>query len=245
MEQAILKQPEVIAEWAGICPICECGTMFRSHHEWFRDQLLCASCGSIPRERAVMLVLNAERPNWRSLRIHESSPVDRGTSVKLRHECAGYVPTQYFLGVEPGTLHNNVRCENLEQQTFSDECFDVIVTQDVMEHVFQPATVYREVYRTLRSGGVYIHTTPIYKAMTESIRRAERLADGSIRHLKEPEYHGNPIDEGGALVTFHWGYDLPDMIAEWTEFDVEVRRFNDRRHGIVAEFSEVIICRKH
>ena len=141
-------------------------------------------------------------------------------------------------------MHDGFRCEDLEKLTFDNASFDVIISQDVMEHVFDPPAVYREAYRTLRPGGVYIHTTPIYKKMTESVCCAERLADGSIRHLQEPEYHGNPIDEGGSLVTFRWGYDLPDKIVEWTPFEVEVRRFNNRRHGIVAEFSEVIICRK-
>jgi SAM-dependent methyltransferase len=191
-----------------------------------------------------MLVLESVRPNWRALRIHESSPVDRGASLKLRQECRDYVPTQCFPGVEIGTLRSGIRCEDLERQTFKDVSFDVVITQDVMEHVFDPAAVYREVYRTLRPGGLYIHTTPIYKTLTQSVCCAERLADGSIRHLMEPEYHGNPIDGSGSLVTFRWGYDFPDKIAEWRPFDVELRRFNDRRHGIVAEFSEVVICRK-
>jgi hypothetical protein len=37
--------------------------------------------------------------------------------------------------------------------------------------------------------------------------------------------------------------DLADLIAGWTPFDVEIRRFHQRSR-IVAEFSEVIICRK-
>jgi len=65
-----------------------------------------------------------------------------------------------------------------------------------------------------------------------------------VVHLAEPEYHGNPIDPKGSLVTFHYGYDLADLIAEWTPFDVEIRRFHQRSSGIVAEFSEVVVCRK-
>ncbi|WP_262296545.1 hypothetical protein [Microvirga sesbaniae] len=66
--------------------------------------------------------------------------------------------------------------------------------------------------------------------------------------MEEPEYHGNPADpsdpEGGSLVTYRYGYDVADLIAEWAPFDVEIRRFNDRTHGIIAEFTEVIVCRK-
>lgn len=56
-----------------------------------------------------------------------------------------------------------------------------------------------------------------------------------------PSTTGNPIDDSGSLVTFHYGYDLADLIAEWTGADVEIRRYNDRTSGIVAEFSEVIV----
>jgi SAM-dependent methyltransferase len=244
MQQPALKSDPFIAEWTGFCPICQQAVTFRARDSWFRDHLLCTGCDSIPRERAMVVVLNSEWPDWRSLRIHESSPVDRGISRLLRLNCRGYQPTQFFPGIALGTTHNNCRCEDLERQTFKDGSLDLVITQDVMEHVFDPAAAYREIHRTLRPGGAYIHTTPIYKDRTESIRCAELLADGSVRHLMEPEYHGNPVDPNGSLVTFRWGYDLADRIAEWTPFDVEVRRFHDRRHGIVAEFSEVIICRK-
>ena len=32
----------------------------------------------------------------------------------------------------------------------------------------------------------------------------------------KPEYHGNPVSDKGALVTFHYGYDLPELIREWS-----------------------------
>jgi SAM-dependent methyltransferase len=213
---------------------------------WFRDNLYCLSCegGSIPRERALMLTMKSVVPNWHKLDIHESSPCPRGVSLRLQRECAGHVATQFFPGVPRGTSRSGVRCEDLERQTFEDACFDLVVTQDVMEHLFDPAAAYREIWRTLRPGGFHIHTTPIFKDKVSTVRRAERLDDGSIRHLLPAQYHANPIDDNGSLVTFEYGYDLPDLIAKWTTFDVEVRRFNDRRHGIVAEFTEVIVCTK-
>lgn len=236
----------VVAEWPGFCPICKQETVFRAEQEWFRDHLLCTRCqnGSIPRERALMVMIDRLAPNWRAARIHESSPATRGVSVVLQNECPNYIPTQFFPDIPPGALHQGVRCENLEQQTFRDNEFDLVVTQDVMEHVFDPAAAYREIYRTLKPGGLHLHTTPIYKQRVETECRAKLAADGQIQHLAEPEYHGNPIDNSGSLVTFHYGYDLHELIAQWTPFSVEIVRFHDRRSGIVAEFSEVLVCRK-
>jgi SAM-dependent methyltransferase len=242
----VANSSPVIARWRGECPVCRRETTFEARHEWFRDHLICTGCdgGSIPRERALMLALAELAPNWRSLRLHESSPGEQAASRVLRRDCKNYLATQYFPDVAPGSSKSGVRSENLEKQTFPDEFFDVVITQDVMEHVFHPDRVYQEIYRTLRPGGFYIHTAPIYKGLVSSERRASLAPDGSVIHHLDPEYHENPIDRSGSLVTFHYGYDLPDLIAEWTPFDVEVRRYHQRSAGIVAEFSEVVICRK-
>jgi len=238
--------PPILASWRGHCPICEQDTVFEARNPWFRDYLICQTChgGSIPRERALMQVLRELAPGWKAQAIHESSPASRGTSVVLARDCVAYVATQFYPDTPRGAYRDGVRCEDLEQQTFDDETFDLVVTQDVMEHVFHPDRVYREVWRTLKPGGLYIHTTPIYKDRVTSERRAAIEPDGTVTHLAEPEYHGNPVDPKGSLVTFHYGYDLADLIAGWTPFEVEIRRFHQRLSGIVAEFSEVIVCRK-
>ncbi len=235
----------VVASWRGHCPICECATVFEARDAWFRDHLICMSCpgGSIPRERALMQVVRELVPDWKHRRIHESSPVPRGASIVLRRECPGYVATYYWPDVPLGAMRDGHRCETLEAQTFADESFDLVVSQDVMEHVFHPDLAYREIWRTLKPGGLYIHTTPIYKDRVTSERRAS-LTNGRIVYHAPPEYHGNPVDAQGALVTFHYGYDIADLIAEWTSFDVEIRRYHQRSAGIVAEFSEVIVCSK-
>ncbi len=229
--------------WKGHCPICG-DTTFESPHRWFRDYLRCVSCGSVPRERALTRVLKEISPNWRELTLHESSPADIGASRLFAKECPGYTATQFFPGAELGSLINGVRCENLEKQTFPDETFDIVITQDVMEHVFNPDLAYKEVWRTLKNGGAYIHTFPIHKNLIKSIRRASIDDNGAIRHLVSPSFHLNPISEHGSLVTWDYGYDIGDLIASWAPFDVEIRRFNSHSEGIVAEFSEVIICRK-
>jgi SAM-dependent methyltransferase len=232
-----------IAKRLGCCPICG-GAEFVEHGAWLRDQLLCIDCGSLPRERALMLVLNSVAPDWRKLRIHESSPMPRGVSARLQLECPGYVVTHLFADVPFGSKKHGFRCEDLERQTFESNAFDLVITQDVMEHVFDPATAYREVWRTLELGGRYLHTVPILKHLTQTVRRAERLGDGTIKHLTEPAYHGDPLDPAGTLVTFDYGYDLPELIAGWASFDVELRRFHDRHHAILGEMTDVLICTK-
>lgn len=235
----------IVCQIEGYCPICEEATTFLARDPWFRDHLLCESCNSLPRERALALVLTEQFPFWRDFEIHESSPVQRGISLKMSRECPKYIASQFF-GDEPlGTTVNGFRNENLEQQTFASESLDLVVSLDVMEHVNRPEAAFQEVYRTLRPGGAYLFTAPTIKDRVETVRRAEYLADGTVAHLiYPPEYHGNPISEEGSLVTFHYGYDLPELISRWTKFDARVSRFSAPHRGILGELTEVYLCEK-
>lgn len=180
------------------------------------------------------------------MKIHESSPCPGGISAVMAANCAANVPTFYFPELAPGESNEfGFRSENLERQTFGDDEFDIVITQDVMEHVFDPAAVHREIHRTLKDRGVYLHTFPIRKWLSTAITiRAQRDPSGAVVHLTEPEYHGNPIDESGALVTVDYGYDVHQWIAEQAPFDVRVYRFNDAFHGVLGEYTDVVACFK-
>ena len=237
-------RPALVYDRPGFCPICAAEVRFQAAQAWFRDHLFCSGCGSIPRERALALVLERRFPDWRDLAIHESSPADRGISQKLARECPGYVATQFCPGAPRGALVEGFRNEDLEALTYPDASFDLTVTLDVMEHVNRPDAVLREIARTLRPGGAYLFTVPTYKGKLETERRAHFRADGSVEHMAEPEYHGNPVSDQGALVTFHYGYDFAELISAWSGFDVEVTRFHDHRHGVIGEFTEVYLARR-
>jgi SAM-dependent methyltransferase len=231
-----------VYEHAGYCSICEAKRTFRANYAWYRDHLLCDGCGSIPRERGLALTLTRRFPNWRDLTIHESSPGNRGISPKLQRECPRYVATQFFPGQPIGTTIRGFRNENLEAQTFADAEFDLVITLDVMEHVNEPELVFKEVARTLKPGGAYVFTVPTYKAKVIGERRSRYNPDGTVTHFAEPEYHGNPVSDAGSLVTFHYGYDLPELIHQWSGLNVEVARFHDHHFGIIGEFTEVYVA---
>lgn len=232
----------IVYRQKGFCPVCEAEVEFTAENAWYRDYLLCSGCGSIPRERALALVLSLRFPEWRRFAIHESSPGLRGVSPKMKRECPGYLASQFFPGQSLGAAVRGFRNENLESQTFADASFDLVVTLDVMEHVNQPDRVMQEVARTLKPGGAYLFVVPTYKGKVTSERRALYKEDGEIQHFAEPEYHGNPVSDAGSLVTFHYGYDLAESIHSWAGMDVEVLRFHDHHHGIIGDFTEVYIA---
>ena len=233
-------------EHDGFCPCCETRQTFAADSAWFRDLLLCPNCGSVVRERAVALILREILPDWRNCAIHELSPMPRGLSARMPREAREYVASYFFPGERPGSLINGFRNENLESQTFELGSFDLVLTLDVMEHVFDPRRVYAEIWRTLKPNGYSVHTFPISKHRVEACTPlAKLMPDGTVKHLTErPEYHGNPIDEKGALVTQDYGYDISKAIAQWAPFDVRVSRFWDETYGVIGEYTEAVVCRK-
>src|SRR4030065_2882871 len=71
----------------GFCPCCDRKVVFRSADSWLRDYFVCSNCFSIPRERALILTVEKYFPAWKELEIHESSPLNRGASLKLKNNC--------------------------------------------------------------------------------------------------------------------------------------------------------------
>jgi len=229
----------------GYCPCCEQEVVFESKNSWFRDNLLCKNCYSIPRERALVVTIEKYFPNWKDLRIHESSPSSRrGASLKLKNNVKNYVASYYYPNKPLGEVVNNYLNQDLENQTFSDESFDIVITQDVMEHIFNPQKAFSEIARTLRPGGAHIFTVPIINKHNKTEVWATKGGDGTPLFTKTPEWHGNPIDSKGSPVTMHWGFDIVEFIKESSELETKIEFIDNLDLGIQAEYIEVLVSKK-
>ena len=57
-------------EHYGYCPICQAATKFVARQSWFRDHYLCERCGSLPRQRALIQVIEDLFTNWGEVEIY-------------------------------------------------------------------------------------------------------------------------------------------------------------------------------
>jgi SAM-dependent methyltransferase len=223
----------------GWCACCRSDSRFEETGVWLRDQYLCVRCQSIPRFRAINLTLDRYFPGWEKLTIHESSPCNDF----IRRYCASYSSSYYFEGIPLGAAHNGSRCENLERLTFADNTFDLFVTQDVLEHVFEPGLAVAEIMRVVKPGGAHVFTAPKHKGLRDTTRRA-RLGESGVVHLLEPQYHGNPIGDGRALVTWDYGDDFEACLWTWCGYPTVTYVTRDRSLGLDGEYLEVFVTRK-
>ncbi|MBB6732232.1 class I SAM-dependent methyltransferase [Cohnella sp. CBP 2801] len=226
---------------SGYCPICEKETYFYEKGDWLRDEYLCLYCHSIPRERALVHVLNQFENNWRNLIIHESSPGGASADY-LKNNCKSYTDSQFFRNINLGEYYNGVRCENLESLTFDSDSIDIFITQDVFEHVMNPIEAFKEIERVLKIGGVHIFTVPIYTKLDKTVQRA-KIVNNELEHILEPIYHGNPIDQNGSLVTYDYGLDITKFFSNAISTTIYLEK--NRQLGLDGEFLHVLICRKN
>jgi SAM-dependent methyltransferase len=128
--------------------------------------------------------------------------------------------------------------------TFTDNTFDLFLTQDVLEHVFNPQKAVREMLRVVKPGGYVIFTIPIFHGK-KTVRRARLDENGNVEYIEDAVYHGNPVDSEGSLAVWDYGDDFIDdlkKLAANHEFDV----FNHSipELGIEGEFLDVFYVKK-
>ena len=129
-----------------------------------------------------------------------------------------YVSFEYLDGVRPGSFCGEIRCEDLQELTFEDELFDLVISQDVIEHIAYPDKCFREINRVLKPGGKHIFSVPYHPLIKTQDRRSRKKV-----------YHGDPNRKEGALVYTDWGNDITMIIDRFgmQTTQIECHRFHE------------------
>lgn len=100
-----------------------------------------------------------------------------------------------------GESVDGIRNEDLQDLSFGDGKFDIVITADILEHVPKVIKAEDEIIRVLKPGGCFCFTVPIDPKLKHDLIKAERRVDGTIEYLAEPEFHGDPLrSKEGILV---------------------------------------------
>lgn len=178
----------------------------------WRERLECPICSMNNRQRLIASLVKQLLFNQtgKSLYFMEQvTPIYRWAINNLNeHEVFG----SEYLGYEisGGEIVDGIRHEDIERLSFLDTSFDLIVSNDVFEHVPNPLTAFKECYRVLKTGGTMLTTIPFHNGSDKSIVRAE-IIDSQLYNILPAVYHGNPVSKDGALVFTDFGWDIFDQ----------------------------------
>lgn len=118
----------------------------------------------------------------------------------------GYICGEYLDNVRSGEYKNGVLCIDLCSLPFADNSIDLLVSEDVFEHVFDYPKAFLEVNRALKMGGKHIFTVPIH----ENRNTVSRIGN------EKKVFHGDPIrPEEGSVVCTDFGKDITDILQQY------------------------------
>jgi predicted SAM-dependent methyltransferase len=207
----------------GKCNVCGNFTIFFCQHgpDAAREYMHCPFCMSCSRKRHIAsFVLKYTSPHTKygsikkmakrtSLDIYNTDRNIWGNFFRNNnHYISSIFTEEYPIGTE---IEKNVFCQNLEALTFNDGSFDIVITEDVFEHIRDDKKAFCEIYRVLKKGGIHIFTIP-FLFNQETIVRVDTSTGNDINMLP-PEYHFDMI-RGKIIVYRTFGIDLFKKLSD-------------------------------
>ena len=186
-----------------------------------------------PRQRAVMerFMLLPQHPHVMRIYAHEAvTPF----GLLFRGRYPLFLGSEYASDAAAAERLFPVPIIDITRSGLPDGVFDCVLSNEVFEHVPDLPAALCDTARILKPGGRLIATFP-FAYDTMATQRKAVLEDGQVRHLAEPEYHGNPADpEGGSLVFQIPGWDILDQAREAGFRDPRFVFVSSVRHAITA-----------
>ncbi|MBS0250921.1 MAG: class I SAM-dependent methyltransferase [Proteobacteria bacterium] len=224
---AIMKKPPH-AEAAtfylsGFCGVCRRRSKFAVDYLYggdietrqpnYRERLVCTGCGLNSRLRASVSVLAESLSAKSDIYLTESvTPL----FAALRRKFSRLTGSEFLRdGTPQGQVNaKGIRHEDLTALSFPEATFDAVASFECLEHIPDYKAALRECRRVLRKGGRLFLTAPFLVNQKTTTIRAFVDDLGDIQHLLEPEYHGDPVSEGGVLCFYHFGWSLLDDLID-------------------------------
>jgi SAM-dependent methyltransferase len=212
----------------------------------WREHMQCGHCGLVNRMRAALNVLHTLAPPTSESRIYVTEHLT--STYQWLHARYQHLQGSEYFGPDfkPGTMVDGIQHEDVMNQSFADSSFDRVLSFDVLEHVPDPAKAFREIYRVLDNGGVFLFSVPFSADSQTDIVRATLQQDGTIEHHLPAEYHGNPVDpEGGALCFRYFGWELLEQLRTIGFSRVRVLAYWSEQQGYLGKEQYMFLAEKN
>jgi len=151
----------------GYCNVCEKATKFKlslnkKKQINFRESLVCEFCNLTNRNRFMLSFLkNLAKNSDSKLTVFMYEQVTKFFSMAQNIKNINLVGTE-FLGYDkkPGQIIEHIQNEDAMNLSFENNTFDVIVSNDVYEHVPNIERTLSEAYRVLKNSGKLLISIP-------------------------------------------------------------------------------------
>jgi len=203
----------------GKCSMCG-KTLFIKLRNDDISAIRCIRCRASVTSMAIASVLKKLVLNWEDKKIYELS--SRGPFFRFLHKRASHLTySEYFDDVTPGAYKGRVQCQDVQELTYDNESFDLCTCTEVFEHVPNDRKGFREIYRVLKPGGLFLFTVPL-SDRKKTVERA-RLNEGKLIYLKRAEYHDDHIRGTGTVLCYrNYGLDIVEKLSQASFKNTEI-----------------------
>jgi len=235
-------------EMTAYCEVCGMITIMRIVTRFgikSTESGVCEICGLSDRTRAVFDFLRyMTNANMQKAKIYVTEAVTPFFSelASLYKNVSGseYLTYNSKNNVISGKYYDyknkSVMHQDLTELSFSDNTFDYVISQHVLEHIPNYKKALYECYRVLSLGGMFIFTIPFdcfYEYETVIIANVDET--GEIVHKGNPEIHGNPVGEGSVCYQ-HFGWDIINDLQECGFSQVRANLYYSPLKGHYSDF---------
>ncbi|MEJ2534483.1 MAG: class I SAM-dependent methyltransferase [Gammaproteobacteria bacterium] len=233
----------------GHCYVCQAPVRFSiDRHDGdvnWRESMRCERCGLINRWRSSFHLFE------KLCLPHKDSEIFMTEAVTPLFDLilARYGKTtgsEFSPAASPGELISlggrTVEMQDVTRLTHPASRFDCVLSFDVLEHVPHYEAALGEFHRVLKPGGLLLLSVPFTFDDTTLIR-AVINDQGEIEHHLPPEYHGDPVSDGGVLCFQTFGMDLLQQLKRHGFLVATACCFASRYWGYLGE-NMLFVARK-
>lgn len=194
--------------------------------------------GLLSRSRAMLSVLERLYGSLEALKQKEVYLVEAITGFALwlrRHLGTERVLCSEYLDDAEADF-SDIPHQDLLELTLSSASLDLVLCNELFEHVRHLDQAFSEIARVLKPGGRLVATCPLAFGQNDSIIKA--ISDpetGETRIFGEPELHGDPVrPEHGSLVYQIPGWDVLDQLKRVGMAQAKIHHVASWKHGILG-----------
>ncbi|WP_157665448.1 class I SAM-dependent methyltransferase [Cyanobium sp. NIES-981] len=142
--------------------------------------------------------------------------------------------SEFLEGIEAN--FDDVVHQDLCALTYADQAFDLVLCNELFEHVYDLGQAFHEIARVLRAGGRLLATCPMAFGQKEHIVKAQRNREtGELELFGVAETHGDPLrPEEGSLVYQIPGWAMLDELRAAGFSDVMLHHVTSWKHGVLG-----------
>ena len=120
--------------------------------------------------------------------------------------------SEFFPNSPTGKKVNGVHNQDVQNLTFKNDFFNLITCTEVFEHVPNYLAGFSEVLRTLKKGGIFCFTVPLY-SKPETEKLCEIDSSGNLKWHGIPEFHDSRLT-GPRTVPVFWKHSEIQIIED-------------------------------